>query len=556
MISKKSCFDLLGGIVEKDLRKARTLKELQKMARFALDDHEGNEKKVRKRGRKKKSVINMQGGLSDDEFSDENLSITITKKKINRQKNTHQIKMKVRKKNKPTDTGVDFITQESLSAVMSEQWIICKRDVMDVLKAQFGERTSKVVEQQVFIATKINLWGILRSVIDQNQVIRTSQQRKEMLYKKLQANREHVVDMIHKNLDSNGECINSLLDTLSSVYHPSEANNKRKYEEEQLISVSTNECKQNEITKDINFVEKNKNMDSPFELSESEKMKYSIDSQCFLRNANIVPQTLDFIEHQKEVLIDKLSEEIRQSTSMNLNSQNTTRGGVQYDNKQLMDEFKENLENTNTLDNLTFKMLVNIIEKTNQQYEPLGQQQFIISLKNSIQMNTREIEEKWLREPIGDEKPCIKGNKCEGRKIPYAKPIILTQFVYEDALLYESPNTPYVSQPRRHDTQNMCLMCLRKTIMKIFFAVRAGFIDFNNCFTISDIGNYIDKEGEYSSRDVLMTCSNRYLGLTVPVVGHYRLYYKQLHHPDGYYYYTQTGYEKPEELINKKSQNF
>ena len=143
----------------------------------------------------------------------------------------------------------------------------------------------------------------------------------------------------------------------------------------------------------------------------------------------------------------------------------------------------------------------------------------------------RAYEESFLREPVQDERQCLRAENCEGLKIPCKDPFVLREFVY--------PNSaPCAASQQR----SLCLMCIRYETARLHFHAESSQDMARNVF-ISKHYNVVGVPGEYSVQDCIVS-GGKYTGLPLPVVLHVRSAY-ELAYKGGVKHYVQDHMKTP-----------
>jgi hypothetical protein len=144
----------------------------------------------------------------------------------------------------------------------------------------------------------------------------------------------------------------------------------------------------------------------------------------------------------------------------------------------------------------------------------------------------RAYEESFLREPVKDERQCMRGSACEGLKIPCERPFILREFIYP------KPDAD------RNQQRGLCLMCRRLEISRLHFHAESSSSMTPDVF-ISDHYNIVGVPGEYRMEDCIVSAGT-YTGLPLPVLLHVRSAYGYCE-KDGVRYYTQEHMCDPDD---------
>jgi len=162
-------------------------------------------------------------------------------------------------------------------------------------------------------------------------------------------------------------------------------------------------------------------------------------------------------------------------------------------------------------------------------------------LRASTQPVTRAYEDEFLREPVGNERPCLLGKQCEGLQITMAKD---KAFIVREFLL-PSEQKEFEATGKYKPERRLCLMCKRKEIARAWINIRADGMGMREDSILQDYRNIVDVEGEYCLKDCIISSRHVWEGLTDPIVLHIRSAY-HLIEKNGMRYYQQwrMGYPK------------
>jgi len=174
-------------------------------------------------------------------------------------------------------------------------------------------------------------------------------------------------------------------------------------------------------------------------------------------------------------------------------------------------------------------------------YCPTSKEEFLNRLLALVEITTRAEDEANLRTPITGERRCVRDDKCEGMRIPGAKPVILVEMLSTKDRQRKEP--PAQRKP--------CVLCFRYLIMYLYINIRASCMSLKSNVIIGKTGCIPDKKGEYPLDFCIINSSDNQ-GLPVPVVIHCPYYLKQVVQ-NGVTYFLQAGYPKPEDYIKDKS---
>lgn len=139
--------------------------------------------------------------------------------------------------------------------------------------------------------------------------------------------------------------------------------------------------------------------------------------------------------------------------------------------------------------------------------------------RDSIEGVTREYEEAYLTDAVGDQRKCINEEACEGLKI-CTDGFILREF------LLPSQQLIYQQTKRYPLDREPCIMCKRLKIAKAVIATRAAGNGLREDHLIQDYYNFVDLDNEYRLEDCLLSKKNTWEGLCNPVVLHQRNNYR------------------------------
>ena len=156
------------------------------------------------------------------------------------------------------------------------------------------------------------------------------------------------------------------------------------------------------------------------------------------------------------------------------------------------------------------------------------------SLRAKLEPVTRNYEAEYLREPKGNERQCLMGDKCEGLNISQAKDRV---FVLREFLL-PSEQEQYEKTGKYPSEIRLCLMCKRVEIMRAFFNIKADGMGIKEDCILQDYRNLVNIKGEYRLADCIVSSRHTYEGLTDPIVLHVRSAYKLIE-KDNLRYYDQ-----------------
>lgn len=163
-----------------------------------------------------------------------------------------------------------------------------------------------------------------------------------------------------------------------------------------------------------------------------------------------------------------------------------------------------------------------------------------------VETVTREYEESFMTEPIGDQRPCINGQECEGNFIPNSeKPFTLREF------LYPSENEIYKKTGHYPSQQNRCIFCIRCELARAIIYIRANGVACRQDTILQKHRNLVDIPGEYRLQDCILTKKDCWEGIIDPVVLHTRNSYK-FELVNGTKTYKQWNHTDPSHFLMKK----
>ena len=142
--------------------------------------------------------------------------------------------------------------------------------------------------------------------------------------------------------------------------------------------------------------------------------------------------------------------------------------------------------------------------------------------RSSIEVVTRSYEEKYLREPIGNERSCVMNENCQGMMLNH---ITDNKFILREFLLpseeEEAKRTGQWPKERR-----LCILCKRAEIARAFINIRADGMGVKENIILQDYRNLVNISGEYMLEDCILSSPNIFQGLLDPVVLHVKSAYR------------------------------
>tara|TARA_E500000331_G_scaffold280358_1_gene273585 strand:- start:86 stop:1021 length:936 start_codon:yes stop_codon:yes gene_type:complete len=139
-----------------------------------------------------------------------------------------------------------------------------------------------------------------------------------------------------------------------------------------------------------------------------------------------------------------------------------------------------------------------------------------------IEVVTREYEEKNLREPVGDERPCIMAENCQGMQLPHVKE---QKFVLKEFLL-PTENEEAKRTRTWPKEGRLCILCKRAEIARAFINIRADGMGVKQNMILQDYRNIVNIPGEYRLDDCILSSATIFQGLLDPVVLHIKSAYR------------------------------
>ena len=160
----------------------------------------------------------------------------------------------------------------------------------------------------------------------------------------------------------------------------------------------------------------------------------------------------------------------------------------------------------------------------------------------TIEAVTRAYENEYLREPVGDERPCVFGFNCQGLTIEQAAD---NRFILREFLL-PSEEEEFKKTNQYPIEHRMCVMCKRNEIARALINIKADAMGVRDDCIMQDYRNIVETDGEYCLSDCIVSNPQIYQGLIDPVVLHARSMYR-LEIKEGIKYYIQYGLSYPED---------
>jgi len=153
-------------------------------------------------------------------------------------------------------------------------------------------------------------------------------------------------------------------------------------------------------------------------------------------------------------------------------------------------------------------------------------------MRADIPSVSRKHEERYLCEPTGKERQCLKGTDCEGTRVDSEHAFIVREY------LLPEEEEEYNRTGKYKQDIGLCLLCTRNDICRAYFHTRAEGKSMSEDAVLQHYRNIVGVEGEYCIGDTVCSSRHSYDGLIAPIVLHklsaYRLVKK-----DGKRYYEQ-----------------
>ena len=128
----------------------------------------------------------------------------------------------------------------------------------------------------------------------------------------------------------------------------------------------------------------------------------------------------------------------------------------------------------------------------------------------------RAYEERYLCEPVGNQRPCVMNDQCQGMQLPH---IVENAFVLREFLL-PSQEEEFKRSGKLPQERQLCIMCKRAEILRAFVNVRADNMGVRSHMILQDYRNLCNVPGEYMLDDCILSSPTIYQGLLDPVVMH------------------------------------
>ena len=167
-------------------------------------------------------------------------------------------------------------------------------------------------------------------------------------------------------------------------------------------------------------------------------------------------------------------------------------------------------------------------------------------IAHDLPIVSKEYEEQFLREPVGNERSCSAGRDCEGMCINGSPGFVLREF------LLPAENQRFLLTGQLPRNPKLCLLCTRKDLQRNLTALKAkppkipGVI-----FTIQSYGNIIDRVGEYK-HGICHPVQPEY-GIVAPLVRYKRKLLRFMIDQQGLRRYRQVRVEYEDPRFRKQS---
>lgn len=164
-------------------------------------------------------------------------------------------------------------------------------------------------------------------------------------------------------------------------------------------------------------------------------------------------------------------------------------------------------------------------------------------LRSTLQVLTRSYEESYLREPLGNERPCVNGCECEGLKISTTTPD--KRFILVE-LLMPNEKEEYEKTGKFPQERRYCILCKRNQVAFAWVNIRADAMGMRDDSILQDYRNLVNVPGEYQLKDCILSSPHTWEGLTDPIVLHVRTSF-EYEERNGIKYYKQARLSYPTE---------
>lgn len=154
----------------------------------------------------------------------------------------------------------------------------------------------------------------------------------------------------------------------------------------------------------------------------------------------------------------------------------------------------------------------------------------------------RAYEERYLREPTGNERKCALDDGCQGLQLDHARD---SGFILREFLL-PSQEEVWKRTGQLPADRQLCLMCKRAEILRAYVNIRADNMGVREQATLQDFRNLVNMPGEYMLEDCICSLPHIYQGLLDPVVKHKKNAYR-VRTINGLRHYEQWKMRRPED---------
>lgn len=150
-----------------------------------------------------------------------------------------------------------------------------------------------------------------------------------------------------------------------------------------------------------------------------------------------------------------------------------------------------------------------------------------------IEAVPRAYEERYLYQPTGAERECIKGDACLCKE--------WFGFILKEFLLPQTERDNARTGSRDAEARE-CILCLREQALFLIVMRMVNDLEPRPDLVLQTHRNLVNEPGEYNVRDCLPLNTNRNDGLAYPIVMNNKLYFSPCTGPNQVRYLRQTGY--------------
>jgi hypothetical protein len=168
----------------------------------------------------------------------------------------------------------------------------------------------------------------------------------------------------------------------------------------------------------------------------------------------------------------------------------------------------------NYLNPFNYPYIANILKVPPNEIIPMNTFSHKTFYRPVIESVPRKYDEDFLREPIGSERPCVRGNYCMGCKIPAPSG---TKIILRE---YYLPSQYKICKESRWwpDDHTECLLCFLSAITSMFFNTKGDQMGIEDDSVIASFYHLVGIPGEYRLEDCISGTENRFMGIWGPIV--------------------------------------